>query len=181
MFFIKNKKGADKMLSMYWFAIIIIVSVGVVAMVYIFYTAPYEVRDAESEVLSNQFANCFSRGGLVNPMLASVGEFNSGFDLLGECEVNFVVENEYGWSQREQFFVETEFYSVDDLNNPKLVLSEGNLDWKPSCFIKDKKDEDYDRLVKCNEERIYVLGEDGEQYLIKILVGVGKIDKNVRQ
>ena len=181
MFFKNNKKGADKMLSMYWFAMILIVAVGVFAMVYLFYSAPYEIRDMESGILSSKVGDCFSREGVINPEIISEENFNQDFDILGECSINFEVENEYDWGQEGQFFIEVEFYSIDDLNNPMGVLSEGNLNWKPSCFIKDKKDRDYDKLVKCSEERIYAVGQASKQYLIKILVGVGKIEKNARQ
>jgi hypothetical protein len=183
MFFIKrgNKKGADKMLSMYWFVIVLIVSFGIFAMVYVFYSAPYEIREMESEILSNKIADCFSRQGRINPGIFSEQGFNSDFDLLRECKINLNVENEYDWKQEGQYFIETEFYSVDDLNNPKLVLSEGNLNWKPNCFIKDKKENDFERFVKCREERVYAVDQNSNQYLIKILVGVAKIEKNARQ
>jgi hypothetical protein len=183
MFFInkKNKKGTDKMLSMYWFAIILIVSFGIFAMVYVFYSAPYDIREMESEILSNKIADCFSRQGRINPDIFSENGFNAGFSLLDECSLNFEVEDEHDWKQEEQYFVETELYMVDDLNNPKVVLSEGNLNWKPNCFIKDKKDKDFERFVKCREERIYAVDENYNQYLIKILVGVAKIEKNAKK
>ena len=177
----KNKKGADKMLSMYWFLIILIVSGGLFAMVYIFYSAPYEVRDIEGEILANQIADCFSRQGRINPALFTEGSFNAGLDLLEECSITFEVEDEYDWEEEEQFFVEVEFYGVEDLDNPNGVLSGGNMNWKPSCFIKNNRDKDFDKFVKCHEERVYALGEGSEQYLIKILVGVGKIEKNARR
>lgn len=177
----KNKKGGDKLLSMYWFAIIFIVSFGIFAMVYVFYSAPYDVRSIESEILSNKIADCFSRQGRINPEIFSEQGFNTEFDLLEECNFNFEVEDEYDWEDEEQYFVEIEFYTLEEIRTPKLVLSEGNLNWKPSCFIKNKKQEDFERFVKCREERIYAVDEDSNQVLIKILVGVAKIEKNVRQ
>lgn len=186
MFFMnkKNKKGTDKMLSMYWFAIILIVSFGVFAMVYVFYSAPYEIRGMETEILSNKIADCFSRQGRINPEIFSGEngeEFNSGFDLLEECNLNLNVEEDYDWKQEEQYFIEASFYNVGDLSNPGIVLSEGNLNWKPGCFIKDKKEKDFERFVKCREERVYAVDQNSNQYLIKILVGVAKIEKNARQ
>lgn len=177
----KDKRGTDKMLSMYWFAIILLVSVGIFAMVYIFYSAPYEVREIETKILSQKIVDCFSRQGRINPGVMSKNQFNPGFNLLEECSLTFEVEDEYDWKEEEQFFVEVEFYEVSDLNNPLGVLSEGNLNWKTNCFIKNKKEEDYERFVKCNEERIYAIGDGHEQYLIKVLVGVAKIEKNARQ
>jgi hypothetical protein len=182
----KNKVGADKMLSMYWFAIILLIALGLFSMVYIFYSAPYEVRDFESKILSEKVANCFSRQGLINPGVisqSSGGElgFNQDFNLLEECGLNFEVEEEYDWETEGQFFSEVEIYTLDDLNNPKVVYSGGNVNWKTSCFITGKKEENYDRLVKCRQYGVYVVDTNSNQYLISILVGVAKIEKNVRQ
>jgi hypothetical protein len=180
-FLMRNKKGADKMLSMYWFLIILIVAGGIFAMVYLFYAAPYEVRDLESEILASKLADCFARQGRIHPGVFSDGNFNSGLDLLEECDLTFEVEDEYDWQTEEQFFAEVEFYTSSDLKNPKGVLSSGNLNWKPNCFIQNKREKDFEKFVKCHEERVYAVDESSGQYLIKILVGVAKIEKNARQ
>ncbi len=183
-FFIINfedKRGSDKMLSMYWFAIVLLVSIGVFSMVYLFYSAPYEVRDVESDILANHVGNCLSRQGQIHPGIIPNGEFNPNFNLLRDCNLNFETEDEYDWKQEEQFFAEVEIYSISSGKNILGKVSEGNLNWKENCFIKDKKDEDFDRFVKCSEKRVYVLGSNSEQYLINILVGVGKIEKNARR
>jgi len=169
------------MLSMYWFVIIILVSFGIFSMVYIFYSAPYEVRDMETEILSSKIADCFSRTGRINPGIIQEDGFNGNFNLIRDCSLNFEVEDEYDWKQEGQFFAEVEFYNADSLAVPLGVISEGNLNWKTNCDIRDKRDREFEKLVKCREERVYALGEDSQQYLIKIIVGVAKIEKNARQ
>lgn len=178
----KGKKGSDKMLSMYWFAIILVIALGIFAMVYLFYSAPYEVRDFETEILAQKMSNCFSRQGIINPGIFSGSErgFNPEFNLLEECNLIFEVEDEYDWRTEEQIFSEVEIYTLDNLDTPKVAYQEGNLNWKTNCFITDKKDENYEKLIKCREERIYALDRDSNQYLINILVGIAKIEKNAR-
>jgi len=39
----KNKRGMEKIVSIYWFAILIIVAGGIIYMVSIFYGDPYDV------------------------------------------------------------------------------------------------------------------------------------------
>ena len=58
----KNKKG-DKIISVYWFAILFIVAAAVVYMAALFYGAPYDARGIESDILTNQIADCLSQGG----------------------------------------------------------------------------------------------------------------------
>jgi hypothetical protein len=180
---IRNKKASDRILSMYWFLIILLISVAIFAMVYLFYSAPYEVRDLESKILASKIADCLSYQGVLHQgvLSSTQGQFNNDFDLLRDCNLNFQVEDEYDWKQEEQYFSEVEIYHINDPVNPGIIYSNGNLNWKPHCFLKDKKQQDYGNLVKCHEERVYSLGPNSEQYLIKILVGVGKIEKNARE
>ncbi len=179
----RNKIGGDKVISVYWFAIIVIVAGGVIAMVYTFYSSPYDVRELEGEVLANKVADCVSFQGKLNEELFDIeGNFNLKFseDFFEVCGLNFETENENGWEESEQFFVEGVFYDLDE--NEIFGFSKGNLNLKADCFIPDKKRKDYEKLSKCVEKRIYSVGisEGEEQYLIKILVGVDKAEKNVK-
>lgn len=177
-----NKRGADKILSMYWFAILIIVAGGVFAMVYNFYSSPYDVRETEADMLTNKGADCISQNGKIDSEFFYEGSFNENISniFLEKCSFNFETETEYNWDEVPQYFFEVEFYIVDDLENPFFSFYEGNLNYKNDCFITDKKGEEYEKLAKCIERRFYSLGND-EQYLIKILSAVGKIEKNVKQ
>jgi len=177
-----NKRGTDKILSVYWFFILVLVAGGVFAMVYIFYSAPYDVREIESYLLANKIADCISRGGRINPDFFNKGVFNSGLEenLLDKCKITFNVEEGYGETETHQYFFEIEFYRLNALSVPNFSLSEGNINWKTDCFIKKKNEKDYEALVKCTERRFYAVDGSSNQYLIKILSGVGKSEKNVK-
>jgi uncharacterized protein involved in tolerance to divalent cations len=166
-----NKKGSDKILSMYWFVVIIIVAGGIFAMIYMFYSAPYDVREVESEILSNKIADCISRNGRIDSSFV----LNKNLSVIKECSLNFNVESEFN---EEQYFFDIEISSLEE-ESSKISFSGGNINWKEDCFIEDKKGKEYKRLVKCNEKRIYAV-DDSKQYLIKIISGVGKSEKNVR-
>lgn len=62
----KNKIGADKILSIYWFAILFIIAAGILAMVYVFYNQPFDVREIEAEILSAKTASCISEQGILD-------------------------------------------------------------------------------------------------------------------
>ncbi len=58
-----NKLGTDKIISIYWFAILFIVAAAVVYMASVFYGGPADVREIEANILINQVADCVSQGG----------------------------------------------------------------------------------------------------------------------
>lgn len=167
-----NKRG-DKILSVYWFAILLLVAGGIVAMVWIFYGNPYDVRKLEAEIMVNQIADCISDTGRINELIFQK-DFQNNF--LEECHFNFDVEDEFDWSKNSQYYLEINIYSLEEVNMPIVSFSEGNLNLVSSCEIEN---ENYERLARCVEEKFYSLGENNEQYLIKILSIVRKSEKNV--
>jgi len=174
-----NKKGTDKILSIYWFAILVIVAGGIFGMVYNFYGSSYDVRGIESEILSEKIADCISTKGTIDADFLDKDKFDPQNEELfaQKCSFNFNVEDIY--EDEAQYFYDVEFFTLDDTNNPQIYFSGGNLNWKNDCFLK-KGDEGYSKLAKCDERRFYSLAEDGTQYLIKILSAVGKSEKNVK-
>lgn len=179
----KNKKGADKVISVYWFLILVIVAGGIFAMVYTFYGAPYDVREIESNILSQKVADCISQNGKLDSQLISEGNFNEDFknNFLQNCDLTFETENEFDWNEEQQYFIDINFYTLEDLKIPKEQISAGNLNFISDCAIKDKKNKDYKTFAKCSENRFYALDENNNQYLINILTGIAKLEKNVKQ
>jgi len=166
-----NKKGTDKILSIYWFAILFIVAGGIFAMVYSFYHHPYDVREIEANLMVNHVADCLSSGGMLKSDIILDSVFEDNFMEI--CALNFEVEE--GELQDEiQYYLEVNFYESE---NNFFSLSKGNLNLVSSCGLQEDNGEE--RLAKCVERDFYSL--DGEKlYLIKILSIVRKTEKNVR-
>lgn len=159
-----NKKGTNKILSMYWFAILLIVVGGVVSMVTIFYNSPYDVREIEGNLMINQIVDCISEHENLNSKVFE------DFDVLEEC--NFK-EDLFG-GDGEYFFN----FSIYNFSDSKLVnsFSEGNNKLKADCNIED---EDYEKLSKCIGREVYLVNEN-DLYKINILSAVKKVKKNVK-
>lgn len=171
---ITNKRG-DKVISVYWFAIILIVAGGVFAMVYVFYGAPYDAREMEAEILINQVADCVSYAGRIDRDLVSNGQFNqNNANFLEGCHLLF---NSSEWEE-EQFYTEVYFYKPEDLNTPLLTIKKGNDKWLSYCEVQEKKE--YEKLTKCVKKSFYSLDDLNNQYIIKILATVSKAEKNVK-
>ena len=172
-----NKRGAEKIISVYWFVMLILVAGGIYGMVYMFYSHPFDVREIEANVLTNNIADCISEKGVINNEL-----FNEGGsvkeDFLETCKINFNVEDEKGWDRDEQYFVRVQFFNVSSLQTPFAEISKGNEKWLSDCDINKKGV--FDILEKCVEKRFYSV-DGNKQILVDILSIVRKTEKNVKQ
>ncbi len=175
IFFPKNRRG-DKIISMYWFAILIIVAAGIFGMVYVFYGSPYDVRQIEANVLGNQIADCSSYGGRINPNLVSNGKAvqKTAAEFLEMCHLNFQTVE---WEE-EQYYAQVEIYKLENMNSPFLEINAGNSNWLSSCAL--QADKEMERLAKCVRKSFYSLDDSNNQYIIKILTVVRKTEKNVK-
>jgi len=164
-----NKKG-DKLISVYWFAILFIVAAGIVYMVSAFYGKPYDIREAEADILTTKIAGCISEAGYLKEGVLTEN-FRENFAEI--CTINFQVEDAYGWRDRGQYYVEVEFL---DFGTGQQVFeaSEGNSGLKPDCELEGKT------LPVCIERSFYSIDENGNQYQVNILSIVRKTEKNVQ-
>ncbi len=170
---IHNKTG-DKILSVYWFVILILVAGGLFGMVYVFYGTPYDIRELETKLMIDKIADCVSYAGRINLNLISQGTFNENFNLSTNCNLVF---NSEEWAE-EQYYAEVNFYKIDNLNNALFKISDGNNNLLTSCEI--QQDKEYSRLAKCQRGSFYSIDNSNNQYIIKILASVRKAEKNVK-
>jgi N-acetyl-anhydromuramyl-L-alanine amidase AmpD len=163
----KNKRGG-KIISVYWFAILFIVAAAIVYMAALFYGAPYDARDIESEILTNHIADCLSQGGYLKENVLG-GNLENNF--LEECNLNFAVEDTYGWGEtsgsresgfggggasrsfgeaQEQYYVEVGVYGFnqdyeDGIGEKRLSIVEGNVNLKTAFMLERAEEEGGDK------------------------------------
>ncbi|MEX0920533.1 MAG: hypothetical protein WDZ69_03065 [Candidatus Pacearchaeota archaeon] len=166
--YIKNKKG-DKLISVYWFAILFIVAAAVSFMVISFYGEPYDIREAEASALANRVANCVTEDNYLREDIFE-GEFQENF--LSECRITFNVEDTYNWREREQYYVAA---AVSDFDSGENILSvqEGDANLRDFCGEEGKT------LPVCIERSFYSLDEEGNRFQVNIISIVRKTEKNV--
>ena len=178
---IKNKHGTEKIISIYWFAILVIIAGAVVAMVSLFYGTPYDVRSTEANLMVNQVSNCLSENGKINKELFNEDKnFNEDYNLKEKC--NLIFETEFK-NERGEDFLEVDFYDLN--NSPNGVspgvkvfsISEGNLNLYADCKIENEK---YKKLSKCIDREFYSLDSSDNVFKIKITSVVRKTEKNAK-
>tara|TARA_Y100000310_G_scaffold273513_1_gene289011 strand:+ start:39 stop:560 length:522 start_codon:yes stop_codon:yes gene_type:complete len=171
-----DRRG-EKVVSVYWFAILFIVAGAVVYMVGVYYGEPYDVREMEAGLLINQVADCLTEGGFAGVL----SEEYKGNNLLDTCKINLEVEDTESWDD-DQFYLEIKVsdFMVSDLilipsgiGDPIDETSFGNSNLKSNC---DKEGRNF---PICLERSFYTVDESGtNSYAIKILSVVRKTEKN---
>lgn len=169
---IKNRnigKKGDKIISVYWFAILFIVAAAVVYMVISFYGKPYDVREAEADILTSKVAGCLSEAGYLKEKVLTQ-DFKDNF--LVKCNLNFQTEDVYGWREQEQYYIEFNIYTFSSGQVVSTAIA-GNGNLKEFCDSKGKV------LPVCLERTFYSLDKANNQYKINILSIIRKTEKNV--
>ena len=166
---LKNKK-ADKIISVYWFAILFIVAAAIAYMVISFYGEPYDIREAEVYALTNKVAGCLSDAGYLEERALSA-EFKENFMEI--CKFNFEVEEVHNWREQGQYYVEINLSNFST-NQSISTIKEGNEALKTDCGLKGKG------FPVCLERSFYILNREKNQYQIDILSIVRKTEKNVQ-
>ena len=171
---IKNKNGVE-ILSVYWFAILFIVAAAIVYMVYSFYGQPYDVRETEADALTTLVARCLTDAGYVKDGVLSAGVLNEDFknNFLSNCNLNFEVEDAYGWLKSGQFYLGVNLF---DFNSGTAIgnVAKGNLGLKDSCSQNGKL------IPVCVDRDFYVIDRDNNQYKINVVSVVRKTEKNAQ-
>ncbi|MBS3073008.1 hypothetical protein J4477_04200 [Candidatus Pacearchaeota archaeon] len=149
-----DKRG-EKLFSIWWFIIIIIVGLGIITGVNLFYSFNLDVRSLESDILANKVIKCVADSGGIN-----VDILNEDFDLYSKCEISqSVLEN-------NKYFVKI---SVMDFFSGNVLIEHkyGNNVFERDCEIKSKLIAQ--NYPECSEKTVYVIDSDGNKYLINVL------------
>lgn len=163
-----NRKGAEKIMSIYWFAIIFIVAAAIVYLAYSFYGKPYDIREIEVGLLSDRVADCLNHAGYIKDNWPGLNEEN----FFTECGLNFNVEDTRGWED-DQYYVMvriSDFNSDAELN----LISAGNENLRLNCATEGRN------LPVCLERKMYSIDKANAQYEIEMLSIVRKTEKNVQ-
>lgn len=157
---IKNKTGTDKVLSIYWFVILIITAAAIVYMVAAFYGKPYDAREIEANLLTNKVSDCLIDKNYLKDEVQTPG-FKQNF--LEACGLTFNSEDDFGWNN-DQYYVSV----------PVLGISAGNDNLAVSCSRK------LGNSPFCIERGVYLLDKNNQEYTLKIFTAVRKTEKNVK-
>jgi len=155
-----DRRG-EKVVSVYWFAILFIVAGAVVYMVGVYYGEPYDVREIEGDVMINKIFYCLDE-------LSNFKDIN----LKEDCNLNFEVEDSFGWNH-DQFYVEITFENYRGSYILPHPIFFGNSDLKNLYFLGLDRD-----LLPVLRVREFYLENGNLPLNVKTEVYVRKLEKN---
>lgn len=151
----KNKKGDEKIMSVWWFFVIVIVAGGTVFGVIIYFGADIDTRGIESRTLGEKINGCLTEGSEINDRI-----LQDSFDLFSECNLN------------EELFGEGSSYYVRIrvLDENENAIGEerhyGQRSFESDCII--AKNLRKDNFAKCSFLKTYLMN-DGERVTLEIM------------
>jgi hypothetical protein len=164
---ILGKKGAEKTISVYWFAILVIVAGAVAYMVISVYGKPYDIRETESQILASTIADCISEGGYLQEKTLGDSAFQQ--DFLKRCDINLETPDFPG--TKGEYYIEVSFYNFETGNKINFDIIEGNFNLKSGCELKGETQ------PACYQKSFYAIDKEQEKYKVNIISVVNKAGK----
>ena len=156
LIFLEYKKG--NILSVWWFAILVIVGAGVVLSTALFYSSYVDVKAIESEILANRVYNCINS--------YNMNDVNSldDFDIFKECKINKDL-----FTEGSNYFIR---FLIKDKETGEIIIGKeykfGNYALEKDCEIQ-KNVLVNQHFPYCTNKIIEATTKDGKIILIDIL------------
>ena len=167
-----DRKGGEKIMSVWWFAVLIVVGTGIVISVLIFYSADVDVRYTESEILYNKIVDCVVQDGFLID-----GVLTKEFDLMKTCNLNTKVINE-----EKLFYIKM---NILDENGKSLrePIIKGNVLFLEDCKIQEPdengKTTGAKYYPKCSENTINVNYGEDKKGKLEILTASNNLGRKI--
>ena len=174
---ISNKKG-EEILSIWMFLVWVIVGVGIVLGVLVFYSAKFDVRGLEADSLSDKVVDCLVDGGEIKAgFLDEIYKIKEDFDLYKECKLN-------GDMIKESYvlYVEVDDFGTCKGESGKLICTKidektyGGESVQTECEL--NKNEQSKNFPICKEKRVFAFSGE-KQILLKVIGGSNQVGSKV--
>jgi hypothetical protein len=114
---LRDKRGGEKLLSVWWFFILLIVGGGIVVGVIIHFGAEVNIKGLEAEILNDKVMDCIGEGSF---LIEEV--FQKDFDILKECGLSSEV-----FEQGSVFYINLTISKGGKVEN-SFVRGDGSLE-----------------------------------------------------
>jgi len=160
---ISSKKGDSKLLSVWWFAVLVFIAVGIVIGVMIFFSGKLDVRLLEAEALANRVADCLSENGYISrEFLADKSKI---FDL---CSLNGDILNKSG-----NYFLKISLADASTKKESSPAAVFGNAAFEADCKIgAGMLEARY--YPRCVTKQFYLLDKDNKRIIMNITAGANQ-------
>ena len=154
-----NKRGGEKLFSIWWFFVISLVGVGIIAGVSLFYSNDSDVREIETKILYERIMDCLiePNGIIVNSF------FNNDFDIYKKCNLDKEIFDSKG-----NFYFNISIFSSDKSVIKSLYA--GNAGFESDCNVVKKTPGKYYPVCFRNNDTILYFDHGIKSAKIEILI-----------
>ena len=156
---LKNKKGAEKILSLWWFFVLIIIAVGIIIAVFIYSSVDIPIKKLEADILANRVIDCLVKDAQINQDF-----LDKKLDIFEFCNLNKEIIDSSG-----KYYLRVDIYDFDGNKDVSLVKDKykfGVFAIETQCKLEGKED-----YPKCSEKNIYVLDNNDKQFILNVVAG----------
>ena len=151
------KKAELNLLSIWWFAILVVIAVGIVSSTLIFYSNKADVRLSEADILATKIIDCVSSDAFINERFLS-----KNFDVFKECSINQSIVNNSG-----NYYLKISLKKNDNLiQESKYGNSAFEIDCKIGASMIEAKN-----YPRCLQREVLLFDNNYEKYKLSILAG----------
>ena len=167
MISLRSRKGAEKVMSVYWFFILVLVAGTIVYIVSILSAKPYDVREIESGIFSNQIADCITQNGKLKYDLNQDLKDN----FLNICHLNLDTGDNNG-----QYYINLEFYNFQTSEKIDYGIEAGNPNIRDAFDLGSNSE-----LIKFGRAFYFSSDKKGTpgEIIVRVNIIMDKSDKNV--
>lgn len=165
-----NKKGGEKLLSIWWFFVLAIVGVGISAGVLIYHSTDVDIREIEAENLYEKISNCVTEQGfLIDDIL------KEDFNIFEECKL----KEEIFW-EGSVFYFNIQIFN--ESGNRIKQIREGDFSFERDCEIQEEDEEGkkikaeyYPRCIRKKEMILYYKDSEIKEAIFEILTASNQV------
>ncbi len=171
IFLMKNRKGGEKLLSIWWFFVLAIVGVGISASVFIYHSADVDVREIETNILYGKIVNCVIKQGFLIEEL-----IEEDFDIFRECQLN-----KESFGEGSYFYFNLKVF--DNSSNLIKEIEEGDFSFEKDCEIQEGEEgviaKYYPKCIRKKEIVLYYKNNKIEEVELEILTASNQVGRKV--
>lgn len=157
---LKNKKGGEKYLSIWWFFVLVVVAGAFIIAVFGFYSADVDVKGIEAEILVNRVMSCLNEKGYFQE--------NNLKNIFESCYLSEKIINESG-----KYYLEIWVYDSDKKVKESLTFGVGDI--KTQCGVKEKSRATH--YAECSNSSLFVVNEKGNKLILYVFAGSNQVGK----
>jgi hypothetical protein len=151
-----NKRAESKLLSIWWFLVLILIAGGIIFGTALFYADKIDVRTLEVSIMASRVAGCIVTNGYIQE--------NAVKDILKECGFDSSIID-----KSSEYLLKVGFRDISSNLTQKEIYF-GNRAFEEDCKIGISVNKAVN-YPKCLEKNMLALNASGSMFEIKILAG----------